>query len=185
MRYFILIVFSTTLFACQNNSPADNNEKIKLTNTSHLNNAVATSGFDQQWKTNYVLDQSTLLSSVQAAIIPSYKDWVLFENGTYIIFDNIDTITDPLLTAKRWLKHYQQLDNSNNGSVQITDLDHAEGWSVFGNGYGIYTFVHLLEIKDVTPPEQIGLYAKWKRSKDAQNAKIIYLHNTQGLQMIK
>lgn len=143
-------------------------------------------GFDPQWRTNYTLDRTTLLESVQAAIIPAYQDWVVFENGSYIIFDHIDSIANPINTAKNWLAHYRKIaQNTSDWSVSITELDYSEGWSIFGNGYGIYTFVHLLELKDETPPKQIGNYAKWKRAKDEQHPKIIYLHNSSGLQTFK
>jgi hypothetical protein len=142
--------------------------------------------FDPQWRTNYILSRTTLLESIRAAIIPSYQDWVIFENGSYIIFDHIDTIADPIDTAKKWLAHYQNTaKDASDWSVSITDLDYSEGWSIFGNGYGIYTFVHLLELKDETPPKQVGNYAKWKRAKDERNPKIIYLHSSSGLQRFK
>lgn len=175
MHFGIIISLFTVLYGCHSSS-ADQNKPKEIIQTALYD-------FDTTWRSDFDLDRTRLLESVQAAIIPSYQDWVIFENGSYIIFDHIDSISDPMKTAKRWLAHYSKLGRpTKDWSVSITDLDYSEGWSVFGNGYGIYTFVHILELKEGAPPKQIGNYAKWKRAKDEQAGKIIYLHNSDGLQ---
>ncbi len=123
-----------------------------------------------------------LLGYVQAAIIPSYKDWVLFKNGTYIIFDYIDTIPDIQQSALRYLAQYKPKTIADaNWDFTISDLDQVEGWSVYGNGYGIYTFVHPTELSINPSPQQIGAYAKAKRALDEEKPKILFISSKDGI----
>lgn len=131
------------------------------------------------------LSKQELLNYVQSAIIPSYKDWVIFDNGTYIIFDNIDTIFDIQKTAIQWLKHYKpKSEQENNWNYSITELDKTNGWSVFGNGYGIYTIVHADELHVGASAQEIGIYAKAKRALDEKNPQIIYISSAKGIREI-
>lgn len=128
------------------------------------------------------IEPQKLLGYVQAAIIPIYKDWVLFENGTYVIFDNIDTIPDVHKAALQYLKKYQpKTAAETNWDFTISDLDQVEGWSVYGNGYGIYTFVHPTELSMGANPQQVGAYAKAKRALDEKNPKILFISSKEGI----
>lgn len=128
------------------------------------------------------IESQKLLAYVQSAIIPIYKDWVLFENGTYVIFDNIDTIPDIQKAALEHLKVYTPKNVlENNWDFTISDLDEADGWSVYGNGYGIYTFVHATELSVGASPLQVGAYAKTKRALDEKNPKIIFISSKNGI----
>ena len=127
-----------------------------------------------------------LLNYVQVAIIPMYKDWVLFENGTYIIFDNIDSIPDIQRAAFQHLKEYTpKTVLESNWDFTISDLDETDGWSVYGNGYGIYTFVHSSELSLDAGPMQIGAYAKAKRALDEQRPKVLFISSKEGIQKIQ
>lgn len=131
---------------------------------------------------NYTIKPKKLLGYIQQAIIPTYKDWVVFENGTYIIFDNIDTIPDVQETALQYLKTYQpKTVAETNWDFTISDLDQIEGWSVYGNGYGIYTFVHPTELSMSASPQQIGAYAKAKRALDEKQQKILFISSKDGI----
>lgn len=128
------------------------------------------------------IESQKLLAYVQSAIIPIYKDWVLFENGTYVIFDNIDTIPDIQKAALEHLKTYTPKNVlENNWDFTISDLDEADGWSVYGNGYGIYTFVHATELSVGASPLQVGAYAKTKRALDEKNPKVIFISSKNGI----
>lgn len=131
---------------------------------------------------NVTIEPKRLLTYVQSAIIPIYKDWVVFEHGTYVIFDNIDTVPDIQKSALAHLKAYTPktvLDN--NWDFTISDLDETDGWSVYGNGYGIYTFVHATELSMGASPLQVGAYAKTKRALDEKNPKIIFISSKDGI----
>ena len=134
---------------------------------------------------DYQADSKKLLGYVQAAIIPIYKDWVVFENGTYIIFDNIDTIPDIQKAALQHLETYRPKTTAEaNWDFTISDLDETEGWSIYGHGYGIYTFVHPEELSRDANPQQVGAYAKTKRALDERNPKILFISNKNGIQEI-
>lgn len=124
------------------------------------------------------LSHEELRSYIKEAIIPSYQNWLIFRNGTYIVFDNVDTIPDVKKAALNWLAHYKpKTPADNHWEYSITDLDRTEGWAVFGNGYGIYTFVHAKELSDAPSPQQIAAYAKAKRALDEKKPEIIYVNH--------
>jgi len=132
------------------------------------------------------IPRKDLLGYVQQAIIPTYQDWVILKNGTYIIFDNIDTVPDIKASAIQMINHYKPknvLDN--NWDYSVTDLDKIEGWGVYGNGYGIYTLVLAKELTMGATPPQIAAYAKAKRAMDEENPQVIYVSSKHGVEEIK
>lgn len=123
-----------------------------------------------------------LLSYVQDAIIPLYKNWVLLKNGTYIIFDNMENIQDIKVAALQLLeKHRPKTPEENHWDFSITELDKVQGWSIYGNGYGIYTFVHSKELPTHPSPQTISSYAKAKRALDEKEPHIIFISSPQGV----
>ena len=132
------------------------------------------------------LTKEELLKGIQGAIIPIYKDWLILRNGTYIIFENTDTISDVKKTALQLLEYHRPRTTAEQRwNYSITDLDLSEGWAVFGNGYGIYTYVHKNELINEPSAEQIGDFAKSKRASDENNPEIIYINSTDGLEEVK
>ncbi len=149
------------------------NKPLSLTEEKKVNNTLK-------------ITKEELLRGVQGAIIPLYKDWLIFKNGTYIIFDNADTIADVKISALKWLEHYRpRTTEEQNWDYSITDLDKSEGWAVFGNGYGIYTYVHANELTNNPSAEQIGNFAKAKRAADENYPEIIYINSINGLEEVK
>lgn len=127
-----------------------------------------------------------LLGYVQQAIIPIYKDWVVLKNGTYIIFDNIDTIPDIKKAAMQLIEQYRpKTAEDNNWNFTISDLDQTQGWSVYGNGYGIYTYIHPKELSDNPDPQQIGTYAKAKRALDEKKPEILFISSKEGITEVR
>lgn len=126
-----------------------------------------------------------LVTAVQGALMSGYNDWVLFQHGTYIVFDNIDTISDVVQAAQALLQQYRpKRAMDTNWSVSVTDLDQVEGWSVFGNGYGIYTLVHGSELPGSPSPQQIGAFGKAKRALDEQNPQVAYVSSASGISKV-
>ena len=125
---------------------------------------------------NNKMETKSLLDNVKLAINPKYKDWVLFENGTYIIFDDINQIENIENEAIRLMKEFGPVHAGGPaGDFNVITLNQTEGWVVSGHGYGMYTYVNPSEIEANSPNDvTIGLYGRSKRNQDGENPKIIY-----------
>lgn len=127
-------------------------------------------------------NRQELLGHVKQAIISSYRNWVVFKHGTYIIFDSIEGITDVQAEAVRLLtQHKPKRPADKNWDFKITELNNTVGWSVFGNGYGIYTYIHPLEVSMHPNPQELGAYGKAKRALDEANPEIIFISSDDGI----
>lgn len=120
--------------------------------------------------------EMTLLEHVRLAINPKFQDWVLFENGTYIIFDNADTIVDINAEAIMLMKEYGPVHSgSPAGDFSVTHLNQTEGWIVSGHCYGMYTYVSPMELEAKAPNDaEIGIFGRSKREKDGKNPVVIH-----------
>ena len=190
MKLPVLMSISLYLLILSCNPPLDNPKKTLNLNENFETEKTTTSSIDEEnitkLKSESELSDHELLKNIQQAIIPSYNNWVIMKNGTYIIFDNIDSITNISESAIRILNKYKpKTAAEHNWDFSITDLDQTEGWSVFGNGYGIYNYVHPKELTANPSPEQIGAFAKVKRALDENNPKIIYINSKNGLVKVK
>jgi len=129
-----------------------------------------------------VLSEKDIIEHIKLAINPIFQDWVLFQNGTYIIFDSIDTSADIETEAIALIKKYGPVHAGGEaGDFAVTHLNKTAGWVVSGHGYGMYTYVHPIELSNTAPTDvQIGLLGRSKREMDGQRPLIIYM-NRKGL----
>jgi hypothetical protein len=129
-------------------------------------------------KRQKVISTMTLLEHVNLAINPKFQDWVLFENGTYIIFDNADTIADLKEESIKLMKEYGPVyAGSPAGDFSVTHLNKTEGWVVSGHCYGMYTYVNPVELETNNPDDvKIGLFGRTKREKDGKKLQIIHIN---------
>ncbi len=132
---------------------------------------------------NLFLSPEQLLEKVQRAIIPVYKNWVLFKYGTFIILDDISQVTDVAQEAKRLLATYRPKSvlEKPTWDYSISHLEQVEGWSVYGNGYGIYTYVNPDEMVDAPTPPTIIVFARNKRTLDENNPQVLYSSSVDGI----
>ncbi|MDR6763299.1 hypothetical protein J2Y38_003518 [Flavobacterium sp. 2755] len=128
------------------------------------------------------MTEADLLHHVRLAINPKFQDWVLFENGTYIIFDNADTIPDLESEAIKLMKEFGPVHAGGPaGDFSVIHLKETEGWIVSGHGYGMYTYVNPNELGSEKPDDvKIGLEGRSKRNADGQNPVIIHI-NRKGI----
>ncbi len=119
-----------------------------------------------------------LLENVKLAINPKFRDWILFENGTYIIFDNVDTISNIEEEAIRLMKEYGPINvGTPAGDFSVTHLNKTEGWVVSGHCHGMYTYVNPAEIKSKTPSDvEIGIFGRSKREQDGKIPVIVHIN---------
>lgn len=125
---------------------------------------------------NIELSEKKLINHVKLAINPIFQDWVLFKNGTYIIFDNADTISDIKAEAIKSMKKYGPVyPGSQAGDFGVISLKKTEGWIVTGHGYGMYTYVNPIELKsEKLTDSEIGLFGRKKRELDGKLPTIIF-----------
>ncbi|KFF02231.1 hypothetical protein IW20_25285 [Flavobacterium hydatis] len=126
----------------------------------------------------YKMIESNLLNQVKLAINPKFQDWVLFKNGTYIIFDNADTIPNLENEAIKLMKEFGPVHvGGAAGDFGVTHLNKTEGWVVSGHGYGMYTYVNPKELKPKKPNDvEIGLFGRNKRDLDGKNPIIVHIN---------
>lgn len=128
---------------------------------------------------NNQITESNLLNHVKLAINPKFQDWVLFKNGTYIIFDNADTIPNLESEAIKEMKEFGPVSvGGSAGDFSVTHLNRTEGWVVSGHGYGMYTYVNPNELKSKVPDDtEIGLFGRSKRDLDSKEPVIIHINH--------
>lgn len=157
----ILILNSLILTSCENKNK---NKESKI-----------------EFKQNEV-ETNSLLDNVKLAINPKFKDWVLFENGTYIIFDDINQIDNIENEAIRLMKEFGPVHAGGPaGDFNVISLIKTEGWIVSGHRYGMYTYVNPSELEMNSPDDiTIGLYGRSKRNNDGENPKIVYINSSKN-----
>ena len=117
-----------------------------------------------------------MLEHVKLAINPTFEEWVLFSNGTYIIFDDADTITDIREEAISQMKKFGPVYvGSPAADFSVTQLNKTAGWVVSGHGYGMYTYVHPDELDSKTPSD-IGIHGRSKRNEYGEKPTIIHVN---------
>ncbi|MFC4479920.1 hypothetical protein [Flavobacterium chungangensis] len=127
-------------------------------------------------KTNRI-SQAELLHHVRLSINPKFQDWVLFKNGTYIIFEHVDEVSNLESKALKLIKEFGPVYTERSQDFDVTDLKNTEGWIVSGHGYGMYTYVSPQEIRSKKPDTTtIGLYGREKRDLDGRNPVIIHIN---------
>jgi hypothetical protein len=121
---------------------------------------------------------TNLLNHVKLAINPKYQDWVLFENGTYIIFDDADTISNLESEAIKLMKEFGPVYAGGfAGDFNVISLTETLGWVVSGHGYGMYTYVHPNELNSEKPDDlTIGLYGRSKRNSDGKHPVVFHVN---------
>lgn len=127
--------------------------------------------------------ETELLHHVRLSINPKFQDWVLFKNGTYIIFEHAEEISNLERKALKLIKEFGPVYTERSEDFDVTDLKNTEGWIVSGHGYGMYTYVSPQEIKSKKPDTTtIGLNGRRKRDLDGRNPVIIHINRQNCLQ---
>jgi len=154
-----LILISCLIISCQTNTKQTKNP-IKLEHSK--NNSIS------------------LLDNVKLAINPKYEDWVLFKNGTYVIFDATNSTENIEVEAIKLIKEFGPVNAGGPaGDFSVTPINKTNGWVVSGHGYGIYTYVHPDELNTDSPDDiTIGLFGRSKRDKDGNTPIIIHVNKS-------
>ncbi|WP_438426653.1 hypothetical protein [Aquimarina macrocephali] len=157
-RILNLILISCLVIGCGKNKKQTENLKIEMDISEN--------------------EPKSLLDNVRLAINPKFEDWVLFENGTYIIFDDINKVKNTEVKAIELMKEFGPVNAGGPaGDFNVISLNQTKGWVVSGHGYGMYTYVHPDELNTSSPDDiTIGLFGRSKRDKDGNDPKIIHIN---------
>jgi hypothetical protein len=128
-----------------------------------------------------MLTSTHIIDCLKRFISPLVKNWVLFSNGTYIIFED-STIIDKKEKAVEIMKEFGSAQaDSLSGDMTPIRLSYQDGWTVVGQYYGMYTYVHpseLVELQIINPTDlEVGLFGRQKREKDSRELNVIYVHS--------
>ena len=124
---------------------------------------------------DYKLTDSLLIEQVKLAINPTFKNWILFKNGTYIIMEDTSDVNEIEKEGIEKMKEFGPVHaGSSAGDFGITTLTETEGWVVSGHGYGMYTYVHPSELELKNPKDhEVGFFGRNKRDLDGSSFEII------------
>ena len=115
------------------------------------------------------LEKDILIQTVKSIVQGKFPQWVLFRNGTYILFEptQLYNISE--------LKHVASAQLNEHG-------DYLGGWVVpFPLNSGIYTFIHSSEFEDIEPSElAISVLGRNKCLSDYEQEEILYIHSANG-----
>ena len=117
-----------------------------------------------------------LVNQVMKAINPKFQNWVLFSNGTYIIFEDVSPSDSLEKRAIEFMKEWGPVyAGGSAGDFGTTTLTKTEGWVVSGHGHGMYTYVHPDKLESDTPSDvEVGLLGRSKRHQDSQEMEIVH-----------
>ena len=122
------------------------------------------------------LEEKELIENIKLALNPKVSYWVLFSNGTVIVFDSLANGENIKEKAIKHMKEFGPVwPASAAADFGIVNLVSSKGWLVTGHGYGMYTYVHPQELCSNPHDVEIGIYGRSKRHKDSEEMKIIYV----------
>lgn len=129
---------------------------------------------------DYELNKEELIKHVKLAINPKFENWILFKNGTYII---IEGTSNEKIIEEQGLKMMKEFGPVHAGcpagDFGTITLDKTEGWVVSGHGYGMYTYVHPIELDKKIPEDyEIGLLGRSKRDEDGLSPEMICISSS-------
>ncbi len=121
------------------------------------------------------LTKDELIGYVQKGKNPKLKNWILFENGTHIFFDETTDANEIEVMGIEKMKKFGPVHGgSSAGDFQVFTLNDSLGWVVAGHGPRIYTYIHPSEMGSENPDDLgVGLYGRDKRNMDGLNPIVI------------
>ena len=117
-----------------------------------------------------------LIDIWQKIIVGDQKSWVLFKNGTVVIFS--DAQANLREKAIEIMKEYGPVRAAtSSGDFSVIDLITAEGWTVTCHHPDILTYVSPEEMQLNLEDWIIGLFGRSKRNTDALELEIIHIED--------
>jgi hypothetical protein len=106
------------------------------------------------------------------------KSWVLFENGTCVVFTEPEP--DLIAQATALLREFWPLDDDSplGASSATIPLSDGRGWLIAGHHSDIVTFVGAGEVTPDTPDVAIGRLGSSKRKRDVEQLRVPHVETT-------
>lgn len=112
----------------------------------------------------------SLIFNVQLGINPKRKNWVLFQNGTYIVFPDGYTKDQMKNAAIKLVKSF------NNNALNVQKSNFAKGW-IISTSAGIYNYVSKNQVqKGVTDFKVISARGKKNILRDKSDAIVVHIN---------
>lgn len=112
----------------------------------------------------------SLIFNAKLSINPSQPNWVLFENGTYILLPSNLTVEQMKKNAVIIIKRY------NNESLSISKSPLTKGW-IAGSQKGIYNYVSLEKAGDrLATDKQLSGIGESNILKDKEQLNIVHVN---------
>ena len=118
------------------------------------------------------------IEHVRKAIAPELGDWVLFANGTFVVFEDAAADDDLGQRAIELLRtRGEVIPGTASADFQVTSLEHTTGWVVRGNVPGMYVYVKPEELDSDTPGDiEIGMFARTIRQLDHEDLEVMHIN---------
>lgn len=120
-----------------------------------------------------------MIRHIKYLINPKIKNWVLFANGTFVTFENLNTEDNLAEKAIKRMKEFGPVHpGSEAGDFSIRELEKPKLWLVTGYGPNMYTLVYPEEIEKRNPDHFfVGMFGRTKRDRDSQELEIIHINS--------
>jgi hypothetical protein len=120
-----------------------------------------------------VYNSDLMIENVQLAVYSEMRNWILFENGTYVVVEEEITEERIRKIGMAQMKAARTSREDDISDFLVTKLPKVDGWSVNRNADGMYTYVYLSELGENPTQLQIARLGKEKRDKDAEDLQVI------------
>ncbi len=121
------------------------------------------------------MSDAELIEAWRATLAGLDKSWVLFENGTCIVFT--EAVSDLTAQAKAVLRDFGQTDEGpdNSDFAAAIPLDDGRGWLVAGRHSDVITLVSRDEVAPAASDATIGRIGRAKRAKDKDQLRVLHV----------
>ncbi len=125
-------------------------------------------------------DNDDKIDLVRLAVREGLEDWVLFDNGTFIVFPDAKAEDDIAAAAVKLMQERGEVVvGTESADFQVTSLANTPGWVVRGNVDDMYVFVQPEELDSDEPTElEVGMFARTIRQLDHEDLDVLHVNRS-------
>lgn len=114
---------------------------------------------------------------VRRGLVAGRGDWVLFDNGSFVVFRDAMPEDDIESAAIRVMRERGAVvPGTPSADFQVTALEDVSGWVVRGDVDGLYIYVQPEELESENPDElEIGMFARTIRQLDHEDLVVLHV----------